>query len=384
MKTKQTQIEFKKLGELCLNKGEYGSGASAVNYDKTKPRYVRITDIDENGNLKGNNKVSPSIVEEKYFLKEGDLLFARSGSVGKSFLYKKEYGKCQYAGYLIRFEVNKKIMLPEYLFLLTKTPYYLAWIKQISESKTVTMSNINAKEYSDFEVPIFSIEIQKKIIKLLSNVESLKKLRKQSDKLTQNYLKSVFAEMFLKKKGEFEEVELKDVCDIIMGQSPPGKSYNGKGNGMPFFQGKAEFGIRYPKIKKWTTKPSKIAEAGSILMSVRAPVGSVNMCNVKCCIGRGLASIKPTEKSELGYVYFLLQTIEKKIADLGSGSTFKAINSNQLRNLRISLPPIALQKKFAKIVEQVEKLKEYQQQSNQEIINLFGALMQRAFKGELV
>ena len=87
-----------KLKDICLKKAEYGSGAKAVDYDETKPRYIRITDIDDNGNLKLINKVSPSEVKEKYFLNDGDFLFARSGSVGKTFLYEKKYGLCQYAG----------------------------------------------------------------------------------------------------------------------------------------------------------------------------------------------------------------------------------------------------------------------------------------------
>jgi len=257
------------------------------------------------------------------------------------------------------------------------------WLMQTIRVNSITHKRYYLSRYQHIKIPLPPISIQKQIVSTIEKAEFLKKLRKQSDELTKNYLKSVFVEMFLKKKDEFEEVELKDVCEIIMGQSPPGQSYNENKKGTPFFQGKSEFGERYPTIKKWTTKPSKIAKSKSILMSVRAPVGSVNMCNVKCCIGRGLASIKPTQKIDLEYIYFLLQTIEEKIADLGSGSTFKAINSNQLKSLKIPLPPITLQKKFAKIVKQIEKLKEYQKQSSEEINNLFNALMQKAFKGEL-
>ena len=170
-----------------------------------------------------------------------------------------------------------------------------------------------------------------------------------------------------------------------MGQSPPGDSYNEVGKGIPFFQGKSEFTDRHPLVKKWTTKPSKISEPNSILMSVRAPVGDVNLCNIRCCIGRGLASIKPIEGCvELYYLYFLLKVIKEKIGILGSGSTFKAINSKQLLSLKIPLPPITLQQTFASIVERVEKIKERQKESREEIEELFNSLMQKAFKGELV
>ncbi len=266
---------------------------------------------------------------------------------------------------------NKEVDL-KFIFLLMQT---------IKFSST-THKRYYLSKYQYLKIPLPPISIQKKIVKTLEQAEALKNLRKQSDKLTDDYLKSVFNEMFLKKG--FEEVELEKVTEIIMGQSPAGSSYNKNKIGTPFFQGKREFGERYLKVKNWTTEPSKIAEPNSILMSVRAPVGSVNICNIKCCIGRGLASINPTEKSELEYIYFLLQTTEKQIADLGSGSTFKAINSNQLKSLKIPLPPLSLQKKFALIVEKVEKIKEKQKQSEEKLNNLFNALMQKAFKGEIV
>jgi len=269
--------------------------------------------------------------------------------------------------------------IPKFLF------YYLRTIRNkiLNQTYGGAQPHISQGFVKNVKIPLPPLPIQKQIVAILEKAEALKQRREKADKLTKEYLKSVFAEMFLKKG--FEEKELEKVADIIMGQSPPGNSYNEKGEGTPFFQGKAEFTEKYPLIKKWTTKPSKLAEPNSILISVRAPVGDVNLCNVKCCIGRGLASIKPIKKlANLYYIYFLLQSIKDKIEYLGSGSTFKAINSRQLRNLKIPLPPLPLQQKFANIVEKVEKLKEKQKQSKEEINIMFDALMQKAFKGELV
>ncbi len=138
----------------------------------------------------------------------------------------------------------------------------------------------------------------------------------------------------------WQEVELGngEYFEIIMGQSPPGNSYNENEEGTPFFQGKAEFTDKYPIIKKWTTKPSKFADSNSILISIRAPVGDVNICNIKCCIGRGLTSIKPTNKVNLFYLYYFLNSNKKVIANLGVGSTFQAITSKQLNSIKIPLP----------------------------------------------
>ena len=91
---------------------------------------------------------------------------------------------------------------------------------------------------------------------------------------------------------------LEDVCEIILGQSPPGDTYNTVGNGLPFFQGKTEFGEYYPTPRKWCSTPTKIAEAEDVLISVRAPVGPTNLCPTRACIGRGLAAIRPRDGME--------------------------------------------------------------------------------------
>jgi len=146
------EFEEVELGDtkICLIKGEYGSGASAINYDG-KNRYIRITDINENGNLK-EEKVSPSKIEKKYILKKGDLLFARSGAtVGKTYLHNSDEINYQYAGYLIRFRFND-IINPKYIYYITKTPYYLSWIS--SKQKVVAQPNINAKQYASLKIPL--------------------------------------------------------------------------------------------------------------------------------------------------------------------------------------------------------------------------------------
>ncbi len=146
-------------------------------------------------------------------------------------------------------------------------------------------------------------------------------------------------------------VKLGDVCEIIMGQSPPSSTYNTEGIGLPFFQGKAEFTELYPEVKKWCSESKKIAEPKDILVSVRAPVGSTNIANKKCCIGRGLAAIRYPNCNK--YIFYYFRLIENKLDELGTGSTFKAISSKTLTNLEIPLPPLSEQKK---IVEKIEEL----------------------------
>ena len=106
-------------------------------------------------------------------------------------------------------------------------------------------------------------------------------------------------------------VRLGEIAEVIAGQSPSGDSYNETGEGLPLFQGKAEFGERHPVAKRWCSAPKKIAEAGDILISVRAPVGPTNVADVRCCIGRGLAAIRPDTSVALrDYVHWVLIHLE--------------------------------------------------------------------------
>ena len=118
--------------------------------------------------------------------------------------------------------------------------------------------------------------------------------------------------------------KLGEVCQIIMGQSPPSDTYNFEKLGLPFFQGKTEFTELYPVVRKWCSKPNKISEPDDILISVRAPVGPTNISNVQCCIGRGLAAIRYANNYK--FVFYYLRSVEKRLEKLATGTTFSAIS----------------------------------------------------------
>lgn len=173
--------------------------------------------------------------------------------------------------------------------------------------------------------------------------ELLKTIKKDSRK--GKYLKVL-------PKG-WEWTTLQDISDIILGQSPPSSTYNFDGEGLPFFQGKAEFGKLYPTIKKWCSEPKKISEKGDVLISVRAPVGPTNLSNEQCCIGRGLAAIRGKEIVLNRFILYYLRSIEKDWDKKSTGTTFKAITGSVLRNNLIPLPPLNEQRR---IVEKIESI----------------------------
>jgi type I restriction enzyme S subunit len=175
---------------------------------------------------------------------------------------------------------------------------------------------------------------------------------------------------------KWKSSKLSEVALIIMGQSPPSNSYNNNGQGLPLFQGKAEFGYIHPKPSRWCTEPTRVAEANDILMSVRAPVGPTNIADITCCIGRGLAAIRCKQKNALyKYVYWYLKSIENSISGLGQGSTFKAINRATIESISIPLPPIEEQRRIAAILDKADEIR----RKRQEAIALTDELLRSTF-----
>lgn len=145
--------------------------------------------------------------------------------------------------------------------------------------------------------------------------------------------------------------ELADFCELIQGQSPPGDTYNTDGKGLPFYQGKAEFGEDYPVPRKWCIAPLRIAEEGDVLISIRAPVGPTNLCMEPSCIGRGLAAIRPLSDVASRFVLYGLRASESELAAQATGSTFPAIGGQTLRKHRFLLPPLAEQRRIVAAIE---------------------------------
>ena len=140
-----------------------------------------------------------------------------------------------------------------------------------------------------------------------------------------------------------------DIANITMGQSPDGTSYNEEGVGSIFYQGSTDFGLRFPSVRMFTTSPSRFAKQGDILMSVRAPVGTVNIANTDCCIGRGLSAINPKIGS-ITYIYYVIHYLKVRFDNLNmAGTTFGSITKEELFNLPVVVPSDNLIERFDSI-----------------------------------
>ena len=152
-------------------------------------------------------------------------------------------------------------------------------------------------------------------------------------------------------------VKLDKICTINMGQSPDSSTYNEECNGLPFFQGNADFGEIHPSVRMWCSKPTKIARENDILISVRAPIGALNIANCECCIGRGLAALTvDNDICNQSYLWYALSSKIDELNSKGTGSTFKAINKSTLSETEIPLPSLDEQRRIAATLDKVTDL----------------------------
>lgn len=160
----------------------------------------------------------------------------------------------------------------------------------------------------------------------------------------------------VEKSSTYRIVKLSEVCEVIAGQSPEGKFYNEDGEGTPFYQGKTEFTNQYlGEPRKWTTMVTKMAYENDIVMSVRAPVGPVNIVKNSICIGRGLAAIRVSKQILPKYLFYLLNSMQETIKG-NVGAAFASINRKEIENIEIPLPPISIQEEIISEIEQYQKI----------------------------
>ena len=138
---------------------------------------------------------------------------------------------------------------------------------------------------------------------------------------------------------------------MIAGQSPEGQFYNDQSIGLPFFQGKKDFQEKHiGEARVWTSKSTKEAQAGDILMSVRAPVGPINFATQHCCIGRGLAAIRAGKECDVDYLYYVLLSKESEISG-NEGAVFASINKSEIQKIEIPLPPLEEQQRIVAVLD---------------------------------
>lgn len=340
------------LSDVSVNgRGYYGIGASAVPFSDDLYTYLRITDINDDGTL--NMADLKSVDDEKaceYLLQPNDIVFARTGaSTGRNYFYDGSDGKFVYAGFLIKFSIDPSKINPKYVKYFCLSQQYKDWIHSFNTGST--RGNINAQTLGKMPIPELEREKQDALVEILSSIDAKIKQNNAINENLEQQAKALYQQMFIENTSpDWVEGSLRDIADITMGQSPSGSSYNEDGIGAIFFQGRAEFSFRFPTIRLYTTEPKRMACANDILMSVRAPVGDLNIAHTDCCIGRGLAAIH-SKTNHQSFVLYTMFSLRKQLDVFnGEGTVFGSINRNSLNDMPILIPSDEAIKEFERIV----------------------------------
>ena len=277
--------------------------------------------------------------------------------------------------------------------------YLLSTLKLGRFSGQSAQPGLSAKFLSNLVVKVPDLFTQQEIAGILSSldakIETNNKLNEKLEEMAQAIFKSWFVDFEPFKDQPFHETELgmipegwevgslSDIATITMGQSPSGTSYNENGEGIIFYQGRTEFGFRFPSVRLYTTAPSRFAEVGSTLMSVRAPVGDINMALSRCCIGRGVASIKSNSECD-SYIYYLMKSLKKRFDVYnGEGTVFGSVGRDSLRGMCVTIPPQSVISDFEMIVSKFDDRIKTNELESQRLASLRDTLLPRLMSGEI-
>lgn len=250
----------------------------------------------------------------------------------------------------------------------------LKCISQGTSTKFLTKTILNNLEIQDYP-----IEYQNKIVNIIAPIDNYVELLQSINDNLLEIGKQLFNDML--STANLSPGKLSDIVDIIMGQSPPGESLSEKQNGMIFYQGRSEFGKIFPTPRLYTSDPKRIAPKGSVLVSVRAPVGDINLALNECCIGRGLAAIE-TKNSTPGFVHYLIDCLQPAFDIFnGNGTVFGSIDKISINNIEINIPDESSLKSFDEKAKTIDSLIETNHVEMMRLIELRDCLLPKLMSG---
>ena len=287
----------------------------------------------ENKNLKGQFKKT---------FKKDDILYSEIRPANKRYAYVDFAGTERYIAStkLMVLRPKKDRVLPRFLFAFLSSNHVLAKLQHLAETRSGTFPQITfLSELAPMPIALPDFNTQEKIVGMLSSIEGRIQINNAINKNLQEQAQALYANMFIQNTSDqWSEGVLSDVAEITMGQSPKGDTYNEDGVGTVFFQGRGEFGLRFPTRRLFTTDPKRMAQSNDVLMSVRAPVGDLNVAYEPCCIGRGLGAIRSKDGHQSFVLYTVFSLREKLDMFNGEGTVFGSINRDALNAMPIVIP----------------------------------------------
>ena len=314
-------------------------------------------------------------------VEQWDILFSMIGTIGTIYLEKNpivEYA-CKNMG-VFKFAGNAENAFWMYYYL--KSPQAKGYIQ--SHLRGSTQAYVPLGSLREMPVSIPDRETRNRIVSLLKPLDEKIAINRAINDNLQQQAMALYAEMFLNSSdNNVTSGTLSDIAVITMGQSPSGSSYNEDGVGEVFYQGRAEFGFRFPKRRLFTTEPKRMAETGDVLLSVRAPVGDLNIAYERCCIGRGLGAIH----SKTGHSSFVLYTMFALRSQLdifnGEGTVFGSINRDALNAIPIDIPPVTEIDQFEVVAHPIDELIRANYEENCRLEAIRDSLLPKLMSGEI-
>jgi type I restriction enzyme S subunit len=341
-----------KLGEIVkiisggtpkTNVKEYWNGdipwLSVVDFNNTN-RYVYNTE--KSITNKGLNESSTKI------LKKGQLIISARGTVGALAQLGRDMAfnqSCYGLDAISEFTFN------DYLYYLVK--WAINKLKQ--QTHGAVFDTITRETFDYIDVLLPPLSEQKVIASVLGSLDDKIDLLHRNNQTLEAMAETIFRQWFIEEADKFDKCLFGDEFDIVMGQSPPGNTYNEVGDGIVFFQGRSDFGFRFPTERVYCTSPKRIAKRFDVLLSVRAPVGDINMAMEECCIGRGLAAIRH-KKGYTSYAYYKAKSLQDEFGVFErEGTVFGAISKSDLKSIKTTMPSEKLIRKFEDIVNPIDR-----------------------------
>ncbi|MGG7675758.1 restriction endonuclease subunit S [Pseudomonas sp. WC2] len=398
------------LGEIAVfrnglnfGKESRGNGCMLVGVpdfqNRFSPDYESLSEINPDG-----------IVRADDYLQQGDIVFVRSNGnkalVGRSLYISKDV-KALFSGFCIRARLISEDVDKLFFAYYTKTKNFKS---QISSSSGTNINNLNQGILSQVKIPVFHKSYQQKIAAVLSVLDSKIDCNNRINAELKAIAKTLYDYWFVQfdfpdangkpyksSGGKMEynatlkrEIpagwkvkQLSQIANITMGQSPPGESLTDSGDGVEFFQGSTDFGWQFPTVRQFTTQPARMAKRGDILLSVRAPVGDLNVAHLDCCIGRGLAALNSRDGFD-GFLFYVMQYFKTVFDRRNSeGTTFGSITKDDLYSLPLAYPSTELLTEYDKVVLRYNQMVFTRSMENQHLTQLRDWLLPMLMNGQV-
>lgn len=376
-----------KLSDVCEVIG--GGTPSTKNYDFWNGNIPWLTPKDLSGYSnryisKGERNITKEGLQNSStrMLPKGSVLLTSRAPIGYVAIAKNDV--CTNQGF--KSLVLKEGYCSEFFYYLLKNN--IEYIVGMGSGST--FAEISGTQVKNLEFTIPPLDIQQKIAEVLGALDDKIELNNKINNNLEQQAQALFKSWFVdfepfggKMPDDWKVGKLGEITEITMGQSPNGSSYNEEKNGCIFFQGRAEFGTRFPKVRLYTTEPKRMAKKGDVLVSVRAPVGDFNVAIDNCCIGRGLCAIRSKQNCQSFILYTIWASQDKLNIFNGEGTVFGSVNKDSLYNMPVVIPTNKIMQKFEYTCSALDKLIWNNSLENTRLAQLRDTLLPKLMSGEI-